>query len=417
MRAELLAYSAFFAQRTRCNSWVFAQIPVSAEQTHGVALDTTTNALYCTCPFLPRPCIHARALALLFAREGEAAFEPAETLPEWVAALARAQPGQAAAQLTRPPVHEQAQRRSERLVRAQHGFEDLELWLLDTLRRGVATAVSEDPDFYKNIAVRLADASMRSLSRSIRTLEAVPADQPDWPERMTAVLADAALALNAFRRREYLPEALLHDLEAFIGISVKKETVRAEGETLRDAWAVVGAVEEQVEEQLRQRRTWLLGARSGQYALLLEYAYGDPEFLPGLAPGSVVEGALIFYPSAWPHRALVSDELNRLPKNVEKLPGFEKIEDAVHAYADALGKQPWLSAFPVALNGVVPGRHKNRFGLVDSDGKYLPLGNADLVCWSLVALGGGPPLTVFGEWDGMAFRVLSALSGKRFVGI
>jgi hypothetical protein len=243
-------------------------------------------------------------------------------------------------------------------VRAQHGFEDLELWLLDTLRRGVATAVSEDPDFYKNIAARLADASMRSLSRSIRTLEAVPADRPDWPERMTAVLADAALALNAFRRREYLPEALLHDLEAFIGISVKKETVRAEGETLHDAWAVVGAVEEQVEEQLRQRRTWLLGARSGRYALLLEYAYGDPEFLPGLAPGSVVEGALIFYPSAWPHRALVSDELNRLPKNVEKLPGFEKIEDAVHTYADALGKQPWLSAFPVALNEVVPGGTK-----------------------------------------------------------
>ncbi|MBK9338471.1 MAG: hypothetical protein IPM98_18825 [Lewinellaceae bacterium] len=382
-----------------------------------MALDTTTNALYCTCPFLPKPCVHARALGLLFARAGEAAFEPTEILPDWVATLVRSPFSLPSRQAGKPPIEQQARRRSERLERAQHGFDDLELWLLDTLRRGVATAASEDPDFYKNIAARLADASMRSLSRSIRTLEAVPADRPDWPERVTAVLADAALALHAFRRREHLSEALLHDLEAFIGITLKKETVRAEGKILRDIWAVLGGVEEQVEEQLHQRRTWLLGVHSGRYALLLEYAYGEPEFLPGLAPGSVAEGEVVFYPSAWPHRALVFDELKRLPKPVEKIPGFEKIEDAVRAYAGALGEQPWLPAFPMALSAVTPGRHKDRFGLADTCGKWLPLGNDDLACWSLVALGGGRPLAVFGEWDGTAFRVFSAVSSGRFVGI
>jgi len=418
MRAEALAHPTFFAQRAACGDWVFAQLPISVELVHRVALDTATKTTYCTCPFVPKPCVHAEALHALFAREGTAVFEPTATLPDWLSARIPHQPTHQSTspsihQPNNPPTHQPVLR----LDRAHNGFEDLETWLLDTLRRGVATAVSEDPDFYKTIATRLADASMRGLSRSLRTLEAVPGDHPDWPLRITAVLADAALALHVFRRRALLPEPLLHDLEAFVGFSQKKEAVRAEGESLRDAWAVVGAVEEPVEDSLRQRRTWLFGASSNRFALLLEYAHGGLEFLPGFAPGSVVEGELVFYPSAWQQRALASDGVKTLPKRVEKLPGFEKIDCMARTFASALGKQPWLAALPVVLNQTIPMHHQHRFRLADADGKAVALNNPERVCWSLLALSGGRAITVFGEWNGQTFNAISAIAQNRFVAL
>ncbi len=416
MRAERLANRTFFPYPCRSGNVVFAIMPASVDPPHYVAFDTATNQSYCSCPFQPKPCLHAQALRLFFAREGETAFDVLENVPDWVHAFLHTQPSFQKPSNQKPETFKPETLQQEtRLERTRLGFEDLETWLLDTLRRGVATAVSEDPDFFKNIAARLADASMRGLSRSIRTLEALPADHPDWPERIAAVLADAALALHAFRRRNHLPEPLLRDLEAVVGISPKKEAVRAEGEILRDAWAVVGMAEEQVEDQLRQRRTWLLGAGSGRFALLLEYAFGEPEFLPGFKPGFVLEGDLVFYPSAWPLRALASDEIKILPQTLENLPGFEKIGDMVRTCAAAFGLQPWLSVFPAVLLNATPFYHKNRFGIADRAGKQIPLANPESDCWSLIALSSGHPITVFGEWNGETLTARSAIADERFI--
>lgn len=418
MRAERLAVRNFFPTPRRCGTLIFAEISVSTHTAHRVACDMSTGWSYCSCPFQPKPCVHTEALRLLCSRAGAIMFEEEKTSPDWLPPnlLSTGKPVGGEPddfQPTGSPVGEDAV--SSPLERAHPGFDDLEIWLLDTLRRGVATAVSEDPDFYKNIAARLADSSMRGLSRSMRLLENLPADKADWPEQTAAVLAEAALALHAFRRREHLSPALLRDLEAVVGIAPKKETVRTEGESLRDAWAVLGVVEEIVEPPLRQRRTWLLGAGRERYALLLDYAYGGPEFLPGFKPGNILEGELIFYPSAYPHRALASESVKTSSQVVEDLPGYEKIEDMARSCAAALGRQPWLQAFPATLRHVVPFFQKKQFGIADQTGKQVLLANPESVCWSLLALGGGCPITVFGEWNGKSLTVLSVIANERFI--
>lgn len=419
MRAERLADRIFFPTPRRCGDLIFGEISVSTQISHRIACDISTGCSYCSCPFQPKPCVHAEALRLLCLRVGATTFEEEKAPPEWLPPdfLPTGKPVGGEPddfQSTSSPVGKE-EAASSSLERMRPGFEELETWLLDTLRRGVATAVSEDPDFYKNIATRLADSSMRGLSRSMRLLENLPADRYDWPEQTAAVLAEAALALYAFWRKEHLPPALLRDLEAVIGIAPKKETVRTEGESLRDAWAVLGVVEELVEERLRQRRTWLLGAGSQRYALLLDYAYGGPEFLPGFKPGAVLEGELIFYPSAWPHRALASDSVKTLSQTLEDLPGYEKIEDMARSCAAALGLQPWLQAFPATLRHVVPFFQKKQFGIADQAGKQALLSNPESGCWSLLALSGGRPITVFGEWNGKSFTAISALANYRFI--
>ncbi len=415
-RAERLADPAFFSECRRYQDWVFALLPVSAALTHALLFDKITQHVFCSCPFQPKPCVHALAFEQLVHRQPDTFFANAEKVPDWVEELQKSGVPTRLKTGTAPREAQQQKRHLERLERAERGFQDLELWLLDTLRRGLATAISEDPDFYKNIASRLADASMRGLSRNFRLLETIPPDHPDWAGQTLAVLADAALALQAFRVREQLPEALINDLESVIGIALKKEIVLAEGEQITDRWAVTGALEEQVEAQLRMRRTWLLGAKSNRFALHLEYVHGaDTAFLPGFAPGAILEGALAFYPSAWPQRALAPESLVVLPDRIKKLPGFDLLDDMTLAYATALGKQPWLAQFPVVLNDVLVYRENKQFRLCDHAEKRVPLTATEASGWSLLALGGGQPLTVFGEWTGEALLVMSAIADGRFV--
>ena len=140
------------------------------------------------------------------------------------------------------------------------------------------------------------------------------------------------------------------------------------------------------------------------------------DFLPEFPPGSVVEGSLIFYPSAFPQRALISESLKQIPgKTVKKLPGYEDLNQLTYQYAAALGTQPWLEQFPATLNRVRPYSQNNQAFLADTGNRALPLADEPETAWALIALSGGLPITVFGEWNGQYLRVLSAIARERFV--
>lgn len=418
-RAALLAHAGFFRQRFVFEKIVFAEITVNEYVVHGVAINFENRSLYCTCPFRPKPCIHALALNTLFEREGEAAFEPAEQLPEWVSALLKGLP---AGQIrSGRSVEESAaakeKTRFERLERAAKGFDDLETWLLDTARRGIAAVVSEDTRWWEGIAARMADASMTGLSRTLRLLGQIPPDAPDWVEKTAAVLADCYLAVRAFRKRETLPESLLFDLQNFIGINIKKEEVVASGERVHDVWAVAGQIEEILEDKLSARRTWLLGGKTGRYALLLDHSFGNAGFPPGFEPGSIEQGMLAFYPSAFPLRALVPDALTAIPKKIEKLPGYPDFESFAQAWAAALARQPWLPIFPAVFGAIIPRVQDGRFFIADQHEKTIGLDVPENTGWRLLALSGGHPISLFGEWNGMEFRPLSVIVENRFVSV
>ncbi len=398
---------------------IFSRIPAADGRFHSVAMDLTSRALFCSCPFFPKPCVHALALSAMYAREGESCFTRIDALPDWATALISGLPAGRGRQ-TGPPedrVATQAQRRFERLERAANGFEDLEAWLLDTIRRGLATVVSEDPRWWENIAARMADASMPGLSRSLRLLGQIPASDPDWAAKTAGGLAECYLAVRAFRKRDTLPRDLAFDLQNFVGIAAKKENVLTSGERQHDVWAIVGQLEEPLEDKLALRRTWLAGGKSGRMALLLDFSFGGAGFPPGFMPGSIQQGTLAYYPSAFAQRALLLDDWTELPKKVEKLHGFEDFDTFANAYATALAKQPWLPYFPAVFSAATACRTGSRFVFMDKNGKSLPLNIPDDAGWRLVALGGGHPLALFGEWDGSSFRPLAAVAEGRFVAL
>ena len=385
----------------------------AGDSIHRLVFQPERQQVFCSCPFFPKPCWHA----LAFVRHCTSNEDFPETgLPDWADRLLQGKPSTSALAIDRQAEREAAtqKRRFERLERAEAGLDDLERWLLDTLRRGLATVVSDDAHFSENIAARAADASLGGISRQLRLLDKLPSTQPDWAANTLNTLSDIWTAIRAFRHRDRLPTALLHDLQTFLGIAAKKEEALAGGDLVDDTWAVVGRREEPVENQLLSRRTWLLGARTGRYALLLEYAFGLAGSLPpGFEPGELVKGTLAFYPSAFPLRALATEDIRGLSKKVEKLPGFADCAAMGSAWAAALGQQPWLTLFPAAFPALTPVRHGDQCLLRDASGDSLRLPGMAGDGWNLLALSGGRPLAVFGEWNGENFRVLSAVAEGR----
>ncbi len=418
-RANLLADPVFFPHRHIFEKIIFAEIPAGDGCSHAVAMNLETRALYCSCPFFPKPCVHALALSALYTRAGEARFTRAGALPDRMQALVSGLPAgrERPAIRTENRLAAQTQRRFERLERAAGGFEDLEAWLLDTIRRGLATVVSEDPRWWENIAARMADASMPGLSRTLRLLGRIPASDTDWAEKTASGLAECYLAARAFRKRDALPDKLPYDLQNFVGIAAKKEEVLTSGERQHDVWAVVGRVEEPLEDKLSVRRTWLKAGKSGRYALLLDFSFGGAGFSPGFAPGSIQQGTLAYYPAAFPQRALLLEDWKEVPKQVEKLQDFQDFNTFAEAYAAALAVQPWLQYFPAIFSAATVYRQGGHFMIADQNERSLRLNIAENAGWRLLALGSGRPLALFGEWDGAALRPLTTVAEGRFVSL
>ena len=138
-------------------------------------------------------------------------------------------------------------------------------------------------------------------------------------------------------------------------------------------------------------------------------------FEPGFPPGEVHSGELAFYPSGWPQRAIVPDTLTHVNEPIKHPPGGTRLEDFAAHYARALAAQPWLAHFPAMLTDVRPVAQNDQFWIGDTTARMLPLSLLHNTGWQLLALSGGNPITLFGEWDGSVLSPLSVWSEGRFV--
>jgi hypothetical protein len=127
----------------------------------------------------------------------------------------------------------------------------------------------------------------------------------------------------------------------------------------------------------------------------------------------VIDAELAFFPSAYPLRAVVR-EYFAPPAALTSLPGAPDCHAATGVYAAALAQQPWLERFPLALAAVTPELAGEHWRVRDQAGHMLPLVPRFERGWQLLALSGGRPLALFGEWDGMALLPLSALAEGEF---
>jgi hypothetical protein len=380
----------------------------SGAKPYETAVDLGEPAFRCSCPSRKFPCKHGLGLMLLWAHDAGAlpAGEPPGWAAEWLAARdARASaapapaPRRAAAPADPDAAQQRARRREERVAA---GVEELERWLADLVRQGLAQAEQRRRDDWEQMAARLVDAQAPGLARQVRRLAYAVGTGDAWPERVLARAGALHLLLGAYRRRDALPPPLRAEVRTLVGWTTPAEEVLA-GPRTRDRWHVAGQLTEE-DERLRTRRTWLRGEAGGRYALLLDFAAGAQSLPPAPPVGRVVDAEVAFYPGALPLRALIAEQTD--------LPGAAELEGAsVEAlYAErarALAANPWLERLPVAVAGV-PVRRDEAWALADAHGDALGLHRRFAGGFELLALSGGAPLTVFGEWDDGGLLPLAA---------
>ena len=357
----------------------------------------------CTCPSRKFPCKHALALLL---RSIDQPIPPAaepDWVREWLDKRTAGPAREKARKTAAPPDPEaQARRAEKRLERVRGGLTMLDLWAQDLVRDGIASLEERPPAFFAQMAARLVDAQATGLARRVRRIGFLAGSDPGWPRAVLEELGLIALASHAFRRLDGLDAPLRADLRQLVGFSLDKEDVIAAGDRVEDDWVVVGQIVSE-DERFRSQRTWLRGLRSGRYALVLQFAPGAVPFEETLLPGSTLSATLAFWPGAFPQRALIHERREVPETAVQRLPGFEDVASFLDSAAAAYARQPFLERLCCTVRDVMPFCVETHF-VSDRRGAALPLAGFDN--WLLLAVSGGRPVDIAGEWNG---RVLFPL--------
>lgn len=398
---------------------VWGECQGSGKNPYRTQIDLSEPAFRCSCPSRKFPCKHGLGLFLLLV-ENLPEFEQKES-PEWVAEWLAArshrikqQAEQAKPQQATDPVA-QAKRSAARQQKVSAGVQELRLWLADRIRQGLATVPQESYQLWDTVAARMVDAQAPGLARQLRECAGVANTGSGWSDRLLEQLGRLYLLTEGFERIASLPAPVQADLRTQIGWTISQEEV-LDSPPQTDLWLVVGQRTE-TEDRLKLRRTWLLGLSSATFALLLDFAHGQQPFDQSFLLGTCLEADLAFYPSAYPLRALIKTRQEAVLLS-KKPPGVE-LAAAIATYSNAVAACPWLDPFPMLLQAVVPIQSRVGWRIQDQQGLGIPLSPRfePKHIWQLLALSGGDPLTLFGEWDGTQLLPLNVWVEEAFYGL
>jgi hypothetical protein len=452
-RGQELAAPTKWSNLGQTETAAWGECKGSGSKPYQTGIDLTEPAFKCSCPSRVFPCKHGAGLLLLLARQPQLlnGTTPPPWLQEWLDKRQQTQskkpakPAEEAAVISDDAAASttsidaeiaRKKREAQRLSRMQQGATELETWLVDLMRAGLAAAQSQLSSFWESQAARLVDNQLPGLATVLRDLTGVRHQGPAWPERLLGQVGELYLLARTARNLEQLPAETRQEILQQLGVSSKKEEVLATQPAVADQWLVLSQTTTE-EERLLVRRSWLQGQETDRFALIVEFSFGGQAFSTPLLLGGRYAGSVTFYPGLLPVRA-VPGELTFLGTSTLAPVGGTTPALLLEAYAAGLARHPWLRELPVVLAGGVPwqtttGAWVLRFSTDDlaetspsspaatiaaagPSGAaepgvprevWVPLACNELDGWQLRAVSGGYPLTVFGEWTGAALRPLS----------
>lgn len=390
---------------------LWGQCQGSGQEPYLTGVDLSGPVGKCSCPSRKFPCKHALALLLLRATQPETfGNEPLpDSLQTWIRGREQRAEGKAQVPEHATPKEidpaAQARRRAARERKVSDGLDALQTFLKDLIRDGLAQAPARPYADWDTQAARLVDAQAPGAARLLRQI-------PEYlgePAALLAHLSRLYLLTEAWPRRDTLSGAEGADLRSALGFPLDRATV-LETQGVSARWLVAGQATVQ-EDALSTRRTWLhsAGVDGGEHTtLLLDFAPPGRPLPPPLPTGQSVQAEVCFAPSAFPQRGVLRGDALATAQ-VHDVLTSNSLDSLLDRHSAALALNPWLerSAHFVGPVWLVPGEPWR----VQDTGGSLPLGGSDQARLTLLAISGGQPVTVFGEWDGAALTPLSLLEG------
>ncbi len=398
----------------------------SGKTPYRAAVDLAGPAYSCSCPSRKFPCKHALALLLRWSTQRvPEADEPADFAAAWlatrderaeraVAQQARDETGSAGRTAKEPDPEAGAKRAQARAAKVSAGLDELQRWLGDQVRTGLAALPPKGYAAFEPIAARMVDAQAPAVAGWLRGLPAVVAGGGAWPERLLEELALLHLLVEAHRRLDEFdstaPE-LAATVRQHVGYPVAKELV-LQRPAVTDVWSV-WATRDTETGNLQQRTVWLQGQHSGQLALVLSFAAPGQLLDASLVPGTAFSGALHFYPGARASRALVGEHAT---PGRPAYPTAGAVSTALAAVAASLAADPWARDTAAWVDGV-PVRIGGDWVVADEVGDALPLRAAEADLWRLLATCGGHRLPILLDWSPSGWTPLAVAAADGLVAL
>jgi hypothetical protein len=390
----------------------------SGAKPYQVQIDLSEPAFKCSCPSRKFPCKHSLGLFLLWVEQGQSL--PLGETPAWVTEWLgkrdeKAETKEKKVRESDPESEARSQAAQEkrsagREAKVAAGIEELDRWLRDLVRGGLAAAQTRPARFWLDMAARMVDSQAPGIARQIREMAVIPASGEGWAGRLLERIGRLWLLIEGYRRLEQQPELAQATIRTSVGWTSKQEEV-AQLDGVRAEWLVVGRRVSE-EDKLLVQRTWLL-SREGS-ALLLHFAMKGQAFDISFMPGSCLDAELVYFPGVFRQRVVLKSLFGESP-TLKAIPCYGDAGSYLERYASDLAADPWIENHLMALSGVTPLFANGRAELRDAGGLSLPLNKGFQKSWHLVSLGGGRPITLFGEWDGHSVNPLCVMADGRFV--
>ncbi|MEM6691706.1 MAG: SWIM zinc finger family protein [Planctomycetota bacterium] len=418
---------------------VWGECQGSGANPYRTVFDQANVGYKCTCPSRKFPCKHVLALMWMFV-EDPSAFSDGE-IPQWVTdwqgrrrntsksattkeneetASKKGSKSLAAAQQAAPskPVDPktEARRRAAATKRAEAtrksiaaGIEELQQWIDDQIRGGLAAFLNDPTSRCRTIGARLVDAKAQALAGRLDEL----------PSKLLQTTGDARLDMliqelgrivvicRAWNANQYDAE-----LTRLVGSSETRDSVLESNESQRvsSTWEVVGEHVATRRDGLVSQSTWLLNLSEGiRFALLLDHF---PASLGRRSSTFVIgeqfNAELAFYPAKKPLRAVIAE---RQPMDDDKSHGIEAAwpdttTEPLEAYREHLAFAPWTSEVPLLLPSGHIAKAGSRYWWQSEDGtQAFPIVGTPAKHLASICTQQSTAL-----WDGLTMRLLSSRS-------
>ncbi|MFT4125701.1 MAG: SWIM zinc finger family protein [Gordonia sp. (in: high G+C Gram-positive bacteria)] len=373
----------------------------SGKNPYQTLVDTSAPAYKCSCPSRKFPCKHALGLLLCWsAGEVPEAAEMGEAAATWMAGRTTRAATKSEPSATPKDPEQAARTAAARAERIRSGLDELRLWLGDQVGHGLAGLQADAHTRFDEVGARLVDAQAGTLANRVRRLPAlVYTGGTDWPAGLLEEFGRLWSLAAAHDRLDELPDDLAHTVRRHIGYAVSRADVLATA-GVDDTWLVVGRRDGE-EAHLQSRATWLRGAGTGRYALVLDYAPTGATLPARPVVGALLRVPLHFYPGGG-HRCLYEDPPPTPepgPTAGSALPTFDDADLAAarRARAAALVADPWLTNVPVTLTGRLARTADGSPALLDDAGCAVLLIDVDHRWPQLLAVSAGRRLQMFGQ--------------------
>jgi hypothetical protein len=293
------------------------------------------------------------------------------------------------------------------------GLDELDRWLADRVRAGLAAPELADPGTWRRVAARLVDAQCGGLANRVLRVAGRVGVGDRWHEHVLSELAILHALATAGRRSAELDPPLADAVRGAVGYTIARDDVLA-GVAATDCWRVCGRSDTE-ENRVVVRRTWLHGTTSRRWALMLSFAAFGESFADDLRPGTVLEADLHWFPARLQLRALVG-AIHRDPQVDPVGPVPLPVDEALAAAGTMVASEPWLERAPMSVAVTAVPVAGGRWVVSDPTGSLPIVPGFDSVP-ELVAITAHAPAVVAGEWSPEGFLPLTAWTEDRVVSL